>query len=200
MAITPLTFTPQTELDAVNQMLLSIGQSPVNTLTVAGLKDVSFARLVLHNTSREVQTNGWYFNTDEEYSLPADVNGKVDLPANALSCDPCDRTHNFVERYDAGTRRFWDKDEHTFVIGKTIECDVVWFFQFEQIPQAARAHIAHKAGRVFQAAGVGSQILYNYTKERELETLAELERENARTSDANIFNHGSRTNNIFHRR
>lgn len=200
MAITPLLFTPQTELDAVNQMLLSIGQSPVNTLTVTGLKDVSFARLMLHNTSREVQTVGWYFNTDSDYPLAADGDGKVAFPANSLSCDPTDQSKNLVERYDDGERRFYDKDEHTFVISETIKADIVWFFPFEELPQAARAYIAHKAGRVFQAAGVGSQILYQYTKEREIETLVELEREELRTSDANLFAQNSPTNNIFYRR
>lgn len=200
MAITPLTFTPQTELDAVNQMLLSIGQSPVNTLTVTGLKDVSFARLVLHNTAREVQSKGWHFNTDSEYPLVADVAGKVELPANALSVDPCDRAKDYVERYEGAYRRLWDKDNHTFVINATVKADVVWFYQFEQIPQTARAYIAHKAGRVFQASAVGSQILYQYTKEREMETLTDLERVEARNSDTNLFTRNSRTNNIFHRR
>jgi Tail tubular protein len=204
MAITPLNFTPQTELDAVNQMLLSIGQSPVNTLTVTGLKDVSFARLMLHNTSREVQTKGWYFNTDTDFPLAADVDGKVTLPANSLACDPTDGSLNLVERYevtDTSTeRRFWDLDEHTFVINKTIKVDVTWFFPFEQLPQAARAHIAHKAGRIFQAAAVGSQILYQYTKERELETLAELERVDLQSDDTNVFKQNSSTNNIFFRR
>lgn len=200
MAITPLTFTPQTELDAVNQMLLSIGQSPVNTLAVTGLKDVSFARLVLHNTSREVQSKGWHFNTDSEYPLVADVNGKVELPANVLAADPCDRTKDYVERYEGAYRRFWDKDNHTFAIKATVKVNVIWFYQFEQLPQTARAYIAHKAGRVFQASAVGSQILYQYTKEREFETLADLERIEARNSDTNLFTRNSRTNNIFHRR
>lgn len=200
MAITPLTFTPQTELDAVNQMLLSIGQSPVNTLTVTGLKDVSFSRLMLHNTSREVQNKGWHFNTDECYPLSADVAGKVDLPANALVCDPVDRCDDFVERYDAGQRRFWDRRNLTFVISKQVKVNVTWFFPFEELPQAARAYIAHKAGRVFQASAVGSQILYNYTKEREIETLAELERTELRNADDNLFSGPSRSNNIFHRR
>jgi hypothetical protein len=200
MAITPLTFTPQTELDAVNQMLLSIGQSPVNTLAVTGLKDVSFARLILHNTSREVQSKGWHFNMDEEYPLVADVAGKVELPANALNVDPCDRLQDFVERYEGAYRRLWDKKNLTFAIGSTVKVNITWFFQFEQIPQTARAYIAHKAGRVFQASAVGSTILYNYTKERELETLTELERTEARNSDTNLFTRNSRTNNIFHRR
>ena len=66
MAIPALTLTPQTELDAVNAMLLSIGQAPVSTLSVTGLKDVSFAQYILHSVSREVQLKGWEFNTDDE--------------------------------------------------------------------------------------------------------------------------------------
>jgi hypothetical protein len=200
MAITPLLYAPQSELDAVNQMLLSIGQSAVNTLAVTGLKDVSFARLMLHNTSRECQSKGYWFNTDTEYPLLADVNGKVDFPATALTCDPCDRNDDFVERYDGVYRRFWDRREHTFVISKEVKVDVTWFFPFEQIPQVARAYIAHKAGRVFQASAVGSTILYNYTKEREIETLAELERAELASADTNLFLGPDRSNNIFHRR
>lgn len=33
-----------TELEAVNEMLMSIGQAPVNTLSVTGIRDVSVAR------------------------------------------------------------------------------------------------------------------------------------------------------------
>ena len=39
------TLAATSELDAVNQMLLSIGQAPVNTLTVTGIKDVTKLRV-----------------------------------------------------------------------------------------------------------------------------------------------------------
>ena len=65
----PVNLSPMTELEAVNAMLLSIGQAPVNTLEVAGIKDVSFARLMLHNTNRQVQSRGWWFNRELGYEL-----------------------------------------------------------------------------------------------------------------------------------
>jgi hypothetical protein len=186
-AFTP-TYVPQTELDAVNQMLLSIGEAPVSTLSVTNIKDVSFARLTLHNASREVQTEGWDFNTDTDYPLVRDTNDKVAVPSNVLSIDPTDRCRNYVERFDSGVRRLYDKDERTFVLTADVDVDITWFFPFEELPQAARAYIAHKAGRVFQANIIGSQILYQYTKEREIETRADLEREHLLSADENIFN------------
>jgi hypothetical protein len=199
-AFTP-TYVPQTELDAVNQILLSIGQSPVNTLEVAGIKDVNVARQVLHNTLRETLTRGFDFNTDDDYTLAKDVDGKVAIPPSALKCDPCDVSKRYVERVDSvgNTRRFYDRDNHTFVLNEDVKVDVVWFFPFSDIPQAARAYIAHKAGRVFQAGAVGSQILYAYTKEREVETLAELERSHLQTLDANFFANDTMSSLIFRR-
>lgn len=199
-AFTP-TYVPQTELDAVNQMLMSIGQAPVNTLAVTGIKDVNIARLVLHNTLREVLTRGYDFNTDHEYVLTQDVNGKVAIPSNAIKIDPTRKDKDFVERVDAAdsVRRFYDRKNHTFVINEDVKVDVVWLFPFEHLPQAARAYIAHKAGRVFQASAVGSRILYEYTKERELETQAELERSHHQTADQNFFAHDTVASLIFHR-
>lgn len=202
MAMPTLTFTPQTELDAVNQMLMSIGQAPLNTLAVSGIKDAAFARLTLHNSLREVLTKGWNFNTDNAYPLAPDAGGKVSVPENSLSIDPCDKTLNYVERYDtSGTpaRRFWDKDGLTFVIGKTVLVDVTWFFPFEQIPQAARGYVAHYAGRIFQASQIGSELLYKFTKERETELLAELQREERRTSDANLFDPRNSSGRLVYR-
>ena len=58
---------PLSELDSVNQMLLAAGITPVSTVdsTIDNNKniDVIQAKQLLNFTSREVQTEGWYFNT-----------------------------------------------------------------------------------------------------------------------------------------
>ena len=197
MAFTPpLTFTVQSELDAVNQMLMSIGQAPINTLEVDGISDVSFARLILHNTSREVQNKGWSFNSEKCFPLSADGAGEIAFPANALSCDPSDKDENLIER----ARKLYDLENHTFNIGRTVDVDVKWFFEFEDLPQSARAYIAHMAGRIFQAQLVGAQVLYQFTKEREIECLTNLERDELKKKDSNLFKSNTRANRIFHRR
>src|SRR3546814_20980574 len=66
-----------TELEAVNEMLMSIGQAPVNTLNATGISDVNIARAELVKVSRRVQARGWNFNTDDAYKLSPDADGKT---------------------------------------------------------------------------------------------------------------------------
>ena len=58
-----------TKLEAINSMMTAIGESPVNTITQATTTDVSIALSILENVSREIQSQGWFFNTDLKYTL-----------------------------------------------------------------------------------------------------------------------------------
>lgn len=70
------------ELDAINEMLTSTGGSPLSSIDdVADLEDASIARQTLHNISRELQSEGWHFNTEIEEALtPATSRTLVALP------------------------------------------------------------------------------------------------------------------------
>ncbi len=61
MALVPQTAN-MTKLEAVNDILLSIGEKPVNGLT-SGLPDAALAEAVLDKISRQVQLEGWNSNT-----------------------------------------------------------------------------------------------------------------------------------------
>ena len=65
MADVITTFTT-TELIAVNEILASVGQGPVNTLDDTN-PDVAIIQRTLKQISREVQTEGWSFN--KEYKI-----------------------------------------------------------------------------------------------------------------------------------
>ena len=52
------------ELPAVNEILASVGQAPVTTLDQTN-PDVAIAYDTLLNVSREIQSEGWTFNTEE---------------------------------------------------------------------------------------------------------------------------------------
>ena len=59
------TLKRMTELEAVNMMLMTIGEYKVNDLiNLAGRSDAAIAKDILTNTSRAVQSKGWTFNTD----------------------------------------------------------------------------------------------------------------------------------------
>ena len=192
---------PMTELEAVNLMLLSIGKSPVNTLAVAGINDVSWATTILYNTTRAVQQRGWWFNREPCFPILADSNGNINIPNTVIDLDTTDRTLNYVER----NGRLYDLDGHTFNIalklnGSPLNCDVTWCFPYEQIPQVARSFIARRAGREFQTSAVGAQILYQFTKELEAEAEADLQRSELKNGTArNMFATPTRNNRIFNR-
>ena len=51
-----------TELEAVNSMLATIGEAPVNSITGTLPLDASLAKNTLNEINREVQSAGWHFN------------------------------------------------------------------------------------------------------------------------------------------
>ena len=189
------------KLDAVNTMLASVGQSPVNTLSVTGIADVSIAELALDNTTREVLTRGWSFNTDTDWPLIPDVNKNIIIPAATLYVDPVDPLRNYVQRINAGVMMLYNKDKRTFDFDDTVKVDITHAFKFDEIPQVARTFIATRATRIFQAQVVGSDILFRFTDLHEREALAALQRLEDATEDNNILNSATESNlNIFHRR
>lgn len=196
-----LTLTPITELDAVNMMLISIGQAPVNSVDVSGIRDVAIAKMILDNTNREVQGRGWHFNTDEDYELVPNGSFNVVVPSAALRIDPLYVTSDYVIRDNGGTLMLYDRTKRTFTIeDNPLRVNIVWVFDFDEIPQVARNYIAVRAARRFQAYSVGSQILHEYTSQDEQEALAAMKSDDLKTRDVNILADGDYTNQIFQRR
>lgn len=176
---------PTTALDAVNDMLRSIGQGAVNTLDEFAGADAANAAACLVQTSREVQERGWYFNTDYDYPFLPDTEGAIALPSALLKYTPVWLERHIVERQ----RKLYDTKAHSFVFpqGTAVKGDVVWLFSFEELPQAARTYIHRKAGRAFQIGAVGSDLLYRFTREMEEEALAELTRAHLGAQRPNIL-------------
>lgn len=193
---------PQTKLDAVNQMLASIGQTPLNTLDTAGIRDAAIAELSLDNTLREILSLGWDFNTDKSLALTSDVNDNYLVPSDALTIDPSEHwLYDFVERDNAGTRMMYDRDENTFTILKSpIDFDIVRAFAFETVPQTMRGYVAIRAARIFQANVIGSDILFKYTQVHENDAKYALKKAQRKGKDKNMFRAGTPTANIVNRR
>lgn len=170
-----------TELDAVNLMLESVGEQPVNTLVDTGIADVEIAQNILHNTSRNLQVRGWTFNNEIDYPLVRDVNNNIQVPTNVLKVRPKDTTMDIIQRGG----KLYDKTNHTDVFTKDVKCDITFFLDFTDLPQAARTYIYVLASRDFQKKVLGSDTLTSITKEdEEMARVAFLEAE----SDVGCYN------------
>lgn len=141
----PTTFEYDTELSAVNSILASIGQAPITELDYQNPQN-SFAYNLLQESSRDVQTEGWVYNTETHYPLTADSEGNIWIPQNMLQMDvtdnSVDRTTNVVQRQG----RLYDKMRHSYdFTGQTLEFDITWLFEFKHLPSVFQRYITYKA-------------------------------------------------------
>jgi len=193
--------TPMTELEAVNEMLMSIGQAPVSTLNVSGIKDVNVARAELTKVSRRVQSRGWNWNTDDDYQLSPDVDGYIAVPSGALKIDASTFAENLVERrHDTKGRCLYSRDRRSFQFTEPVNVQIVWGFSFEDLPETARCFIATSAGRKFQSRVIGSQILDRFQEEDEAKAWVLLEREERASRDTNLFRRNAALSGFLNRR
>jgi hypothetical protein len=174
------------ELDAVNIMLATIGESPINTLdTIAGVVDAVTARSILSEVSVQVQEEGWHFNTDYDFDLNPASDGFIYVPSNAIEVD----TSAYSKDYDVAIRgtRLYDRTNKTYTFTKPIKADLTTLIEFNELPQAARHYITVRSARIFQNRVVGSQILQAFTAQDEASALRAMRRYEARTADYNIL-------------
>lgn len=182
------TLANMTRLDAVNMMLTTIGEQPIaNINDKAGLQDASIAESILHNTSRQVQSRGWIFNTDLQKSLAPNTSGKIKIDTNVLRVDSVAKVRsNKVDIVERGGF-LYDRETNSDVFTDSVKVDYVSFLPFESIPESARRYIAVKSSRIFHDRVVGSGELHSFFQQDEMEAWADLIEYQSETGDFNIF-------------
>ena len=190
--------TPTTELQAINIMLSVIGEAPVNSITGTTSVDVSTAKNLLDETSMSVQSQGWHFNTHENYkNLALDQNSKIPLPSN---CVKVDASRDF--RYINVTLRngfLYDLEKHTDVFTSAPRVDIVLVQQFEQLPEYARQYITQKASRRFAARFLGDAQIVQLIGNDENEALMSFHQADSQLADVNMLEGDSNTYSIINR-
>ena len=78
------TVTRTTELEAVNTILSTIGEAPINSLTGTLPVDATTAKNVLSEINREVQSAGWHYNSHYKVDLSRDGDSKIPVGTDVL--------------------------------------------------------------------------------------------------------------------
>lgn len=191
--------TPTTELEAINQMLSVIGESPVNTVEDTGIIDAVVARQILNQSSRDTQVVGWHWNTEIDFPLTQSFpEGELLLPPNTLKVDTtgADESLDLVQRGN----RLYDRKNHTFAVKKDVLVEIVLFLPFDELPEAARSYIAMRAARVFQERMVGSDTLWRFNANDELKAWSTLQNAEAEAQDMNILSESPSVAAVLNRR
>lgn len=153
--------TPTTELDAVNQMLRAIGETPVSSLAESEGLDVPVATATLEEINIAVQLEGWDFNTEHDYPFTRNAEGEITVPRNALNIDFDYRRTGDTQPVQRGLR-LYDRKNHTYKFETNPRGTVILALPFEELPQAARYYITYRACRKLQDTEVGSSELHRY--------------------------------------
>lgn len=179
---------PLDELEAVNELLGSIGQTPVATLEVSGLGDVSTARGFIQGITRAVQLQGFDFNTDEDYELTPDTDGYLRVPEGVLRIDPSDARSTLKRRrHPDGFWAVWDGENKSWVHTDPVEFRIIWAYPFEDMPDSARHYVTLAAARKFQKRIIGSDTLDGFNEEDEFRAWTLLQRDERANRDTNVF-------------
>ena len=175
-----------TELSAVNSMLRMIGESSVASLASPTRSDVRAAIELLIEVSREVQSEGWWFNREIVKLVPDSSTKEIVLIDQIVSVDKVEYSSaaEYVER--AG--KLYNMKDHTYQFTEaSVELVVIKQFEFEEIPEVARKAITSRATRFLCEARVLDITLAKILAQDELANRSRLEDAELSNGDYNVF-------------
>jgi hypothetical protein len=180
-----MALTKTTKLQAINTMLSTVGEPPVNSLS-AQRADSLIAQNILDEISREVLTYGWQFNTDEDVVMTPDTGtGFIYISDKTVRVD-MDRSYS---NYDIVVRgnRLYNRKTNSYVFTESIKVIQIYLMEFEEMPETAKRYITIRAARVFQDRMVGSEKNNAFTLRDEVAALAAMTEYENEVGDYTIF-------------
>ena len=179
-----MTLTPLTELEAVNEILASIGESPVNTIENPTNVDVINCLRILRNVNRRVQSKGWTFNKIDSYTLNPDASThKIRWLSNLLYVVGTDN-----KKYTKKGDYLFDWEEQTDIFNNSIDCTIIFLVDFEDMPDPMRSYITSKAATTFQTRYLGDSSLGEELLRDEQEAWAALMEYELDSNNFNMLN------------
>ncbi len=149
-----------TELDAVNNIIGTLGESPINSLETLQNVDAINALRILREVSRQEQARGWSFNIIEEHILTPDTYTKrIPWSDNYLFLKGLNG-EKLVRNGDSVK----DLVNNQVTFNNPITAQAILLLPFEHLPEAMRSFIVTKAAHKFQARYFGDDALTQITQ------------------------------------
>jgi hypothetical protein len=183
------TQTRTTELEAVNTILSTIGEAPLNTLIGSLPVDGTIAKNVLSEVGREVQSQGWHFNTHYKVTLSRDTNNKIPLATNIVRVELDPRLYSKND-YDIVQRNnfLFNLAENKDTFDKNFkDVTAVYLLPFDEVPEQAKRYITIRSARIFHDRTLGANTIHKFSQEDEAKALSILKQAESHTGDYTIF-------------
>ena len=178
----------------------SLTQSKVTTRVETQTNpDVAIALNTLREVSREVQSEGWTFNTEFDYKITPDSNDEIRIADDVLQMDLNGKYPENIEKeaiFRGG--KLYDKKAHSYTwTAETVYVDIVWYFEWENIPAPIQAHIVARAAAIVSSRIIGDSNQYQILQQKELTTRSQAMEYECNQGDFTFF--GSPDNGNFYR-
>lgn len=167
-------------LDVVNEMLGTMGQLPLNSVTQSH-PYLAPALAALDDKNRQIQAIGHYYNTETLRGLPDAVDGRILLSPDILEIRS--ETRNLAQR--AG--RLYDLDKGDDVFTEPVDMKIVRLIPFEDLPELPAQHIASAAVLAFQRSYDGDRAKTEDLTRETRESRAEMRAQHIRAMRANLL-------------
>jgi hypothetical protein len=204
-----------TKLQAVNDILWSIGELPVNSLE-SGLGDAEIAEAQLDRLSREIQLKGWQVNTTYAATLTKNISNQFTLPENTLRVDTSSRRSSrqtsspiYSSHLNAHMKRSaddtkWlmydgDNNSETWTTPDEMTVDIVKLLEFANLTPALQLFIWTAAAHRFQKGAMGSRVLTQYTAEMVFNAEIQAVQEDSANEDLNVIRDNPHVRSIAYR-
>jgi hypothetical protein len=198
-ATTPVTYTYTIN---ISQTIASqaLTQNKVTTRVETQTNpDVAIALNTLREVSREVQAEGWSYNTEFDYKITPDSNNEIRIADDVLQMDLNQGYPENIEK-DAVFRggKLYDKKAHSYKwTAETVYVDIVWYFDWESIPQPIQAYIVARAAAIVSSRIIGDSNQYQILQQKELVTRSQAMEYECNQGDYTFF--GSPSHGNFYR-
>ena len=185
-----------TELQCINIMLAAIGAAPINSLVGLLPIDAVTAQSTLLEANKSIQSEGWSFNTEIDVTFTRNGSNQINLPTNILRIDANVNHHPTIDPVQRGTK-LYDRQNNKFEFDEDLICTVVYFREFDEIPEPARHYMNIQAARKFVDRIVSDQALRTYTLQDEQRARAILMETDLANGDHNILRGDPSLTSIF---
>jgi len=161
-----------TELEAVNILLSVIGEAPIDVFSSTATNEITestVARRTLAEVSRDVQAEGFSWNTDVGVTLTRNSSNQFVLPSNQLRVTFDPRTYT-ASQYTVRGGKIYDRTSQSFTFASTSSLTVsemVTLLVWDDMPHQAQMYITIRAARIFAGRFVNSNAIYAYTTQDE---------------------------------
>lgn len=177
-----------TELDIVNDMLATMGITPLNELNEDN-PDVAGCRRIISQESSKIQQKQWWFNKERIDLFPDALSKFIYIPADAIRCNPIRKPPRMPVVVRG--RRLYDTDKNTYQFDEMIECWVVRNIPFNDLPLSAQVVVSMASVRRFQQSFDADRSKLEQINIDFQMAMADLNAEHIRNTDVNLIRKNS---------